>query len=252
MPPEDFRRYARQVSLDGVGEEGQARLRSSRVLIVGAGGLGSPAAFYLAAAGVGVIGIVDADSVELENLQRQILHSTPRIGQTKTASTKKTLLDLNPDVDVTEHSLRLSPANAVDLVLGYDLAIDACDNFPTRYALNAACVKAERPLIHAGVLAFRGQMTVILPHRGPCFQCIFPEPPDETTLSTTSDVGILGSVAGTLGTLSATEAIKILLGLGKPLVGRMLTYDGLEGTFRTARIHRNPECPICGKASPST
>jgi adenylyltransferase/sulfurtransferase len=247
--PKEFHRYERQILLNGVGEKGQRELRSSKVLIVGVGGLGSPALLYLAAAGIGALGILDADSVELENLQRQILHSTSRIGERKTTSARKALLDLNPEVDVTEHSLRLSAANALDLVDPYDLIVDACDNFPTRYALNAACVTKNRPLIHAGVLAFRGQMMVILPYRGPCFQCVFPEPPDEKALSTTSEVGILGPVAGTLGTLLATEAIKVLLGIGKPLVGRLLTYDGLEGTFRTVRVHRNPQCPVCGEAS---
>jgi adenylyltransferase/sulfurtransferase len=238
--------------LDGVGEEGQARLLSSGVLIVGAGGLGSPAALYLAAAGVGRLGIADADSVELENLQRQILHSTPRIGERKTASAGRALLDLNPEISVTEHSLRLSSSNALDLARQYDLVVDACDNFATRYALNAACFAADKPLIHAGVLGFRGQMTVILPRRGPCFQCIFPEPPDEKTLPTTSEVGILGPVAGTLGALSATEALKVLLGIGKPLVGKLLTYDGLEERFRTVIVHRNPNCPICGGVASSS
>ncbi|MDI6870839.1 MAG: molybdopterin-synthase adenylyltransferase MoeB [Bacillota bacterium] len=240
-------RYGRQLVLTEIGPSGQHRLWEARVLIIGAGGLGSPAALYLAAAGVGRIGLVDNDTVELSNLQRQILYRTGDVGRVKVALAESRLAELNPDVRVTPYAVRLDAGNVGGLIDGYDLVIDAVDNFATRYLVNEACVSAGKPLVEAGVLGFEGMLTVIKPGEGPCYRCIFPDPPPAETVPDTRQAGVLGTVAGTLGILQATEALKLILEIGDPLVGRMLHYDGLSACFREILLERLPSCPVCGR-----
>lgn len=242
-------RYSRQLVLPEVGEEGQRRLLAARVLVLGAGGLGSPAALYLAAAGVGTIGLVDGDAVELSNLQRQILYSTAEVGLAKITCAGRRLTGLNGDVKVEPHLVRLSAETARSLVDGYDLVVDAVDNFVTRYLVNEACVAARKPLVEAGVLGFEGMLTVVLPGQGPCYRCLFPDPPPVEAVPGTRQFGVLGTVAGVLGVLEAAEALKLILGRGDPLVGRMLMYDGLAARFREVSLARLPGCPVCGQLS---
>lgn len=243
LEEEQIRRYSRNILLGPVGGRGQERLLESGALVVGAGGLGCPAALYLAAAGVGRIGIADGDHVDLTNLQRQIGHGTEDIGRAKTESLRDAVLRLDPRIEVVLHP-RLS---AECLPLGeYDIVLDGSDNFPTRFLVNDAAVEAEVPLVSAAVLRFEGQMTTVLPGPdAPCYRCLYPGPPPEGSVPTCSQAGVLGSVAGTMGTLQATEAIKVLLGAGESLVGRLLVYDGLAGEFRTVRYGRDPACPVC-------
>ncbi|MBI3708974.1 MAG: molybdopterin-synthase adenylyltransferase MoeB [Proteobacteria bacterium] len=248
---EQFRRYARHLILDEVGEEGQAKLLSARVLVVGAGGLGSPVLMYLAAAGIGTLGVVDDDVVDLTNLQRQIVHMTDRVGVDKVKSVVETLAGLNPDIRVIPHKLRLDKSNARDLVEEYDLVVDGSDNFATRYLLNDICYAAKRPLVAASLLRFEGQMSTFKAYDGktPCYRCLFREPPPAGLVPRCEEAGILGSVAGVMGTLQATEAVKELLGLGESLSGTLLIYDALDTQFRRIRIKRDPECPLCGTRS---
>jgi molybdopterin/thiamine biosynthesis adenylyltransferase/rhodanese-related sulfurtransferase len=241
------RRYARHLLIPEVGESGQTRLLDSSVLMIGAGGLGSPAALYLAAAGVGRIGIVDADVVDETNLQRQILHSTDRIGDAKTASAAERLRGLNPDVDVVEHRERLSSENVDRLLQGYDVVVDGTDNFPTRYLLNDASLVHRVPVVHASIFRFEGQLTVFEPFEGPCYRCLFPQPPPPELAPSCAEGGVLGVLPGIMGSLQAAEALKLLLGIGDTMVGRLLLFDALDTSFHEVQLRRDPDCPVCGE-----
>jgi molybdopterin/thiamine biosynthesis adenylyltransferase/rhodanese-related sulfurtransferase len=241
------RRYSRHILIPEVGEAGQLRLLSSKVLLIGAGGLGSPAALYLAAAGVGTLGIVDEDVVDDSNLQRQVLHSTERIGMPKTESARMTLTALNPDVEIVEYRERLTSANIDRILPGYDVIVDGTDNFPTRYLLNDASLVHRIPVVHASIFRFEGQLTVFKPYEGPCYRCLFPEPPPAELAPSCAEGGVLGVLPGIMGTLQATEALKLLLGIGEPLVGRLLLVDALEASFQEVRLRRDPGCPVCGE-----
>ena len=229
-----------------IGKEGQLKLLDSRVLIIGAGGLGSPAAYYLAAAGVGTIGIVDSDVVDESNLQRQILHNSKRIGQPKVDSAKQTLEDLNPDVKVVPYKERLTRENIISIFKDYDLVLDGSDNFPTRYLVNDASVLLRKPVVHGSIFRFDGQVSVFKPFEGPCYRCVFPEPPPAELAPTCDEAGTLGVLPGIVGLLEANEAVKLLLDIGQPLVGRLLMVDALAVEFRTLRLKRDPNCPVCG------
>jgi len=243
-------RYARQIALPEVGDEGQRRLADAKVLLIGAGGLGSPAALYLAAAGVGTLGIVDPDTVDRSNLQRQILHTDSRVGTGKVESARQAIKALNPAVEVVGHAERLSSENVERIFAGFDLVVDGSDNFPTRYLVNDACVKLNLPNVHAAVFRFEGQASVFWPggpHGGPCYRCIYPEPPPPDQAPSCAEGGVLGVLPGILGTLQALEALKILLGAGRPLVGRLLCFDGQATEFRELAVRADPECAYCGK-----
>ncbi len=246
LTDQQLERYARHLTLSWVGEEGQRALLDAKVLIVGAGGLGSAVSLYLAVSGVGTIGLVDHDLVALTNLQRQTLYRTVDVGRSKTASAAETLRARNPDVVVAEHNTRLSSDNALDLVAAYDLVVDATDNFPTRYLINDACILTGRPLVWGAVLQFDGQLSVVRPRQGPCYRCIFPNPPPPEQVPTCVDVGVLGVTPGVLGTLQAMEAIKLLLGIGEAMIGRILLFDGLTMTFSDMPVQRDPACAVCG------
>ena len=241
-------RYSRHILMPEVGEKGQAKLLESKVLLLGAGGLGSPAALYLAAAGVGTIGLVDADVVDASNLQRQILHATSRIGMSKVESAEKAITDINPDVKVVSYQERLLSDN-VDRIFGdgWDVIIDGCDNFPTRYLVNDASLFHKIPVIHGSIFRFEGQVTTFIPFEGPCYRCIYPEPPPPHLAPSCAEAGVLGILPGMIGILQATEAVKIILGQGEPLVGRLLTYDSLRMTFRSLKLRRDKNCPTCGE-----
>jgi len=249
LTDQQLERYARHVILDEVGEAGQARLLASRVLVVGAGGLGAPLLQYLAAAGVGTLGIIDDDQVELSNLQRQVIHTTANVGKSKVESAAEFIAAINPDVKVETHNARLTVANAAELIARYDLVADGSDNFPTRYLLNDACYLGKKPLVFAALLRFDAQLSVFKAHLGaphPCYRCLFPEAPPEDLVPRCEQAGIFGALAGTIGALQATEALKELLGIGESLSGRLLIYDGLATDFRTIRIPRDPACRLCG------
>jgi molybdopterin/thiamine biosynthesis adenylyltransferase/rhodanese-related sulfurtransferase len=241
-------RYARHITLPEVGLEGQLKLLDAKVLCVGAGGLGSPTALYLAAAGVGTIGIVDADQVDRTNLQRQILHAEDRVGMAKVDSAAKTLRGLNGDVTVNRHGMRLTSQNALDLISRYDLVIDGSDNFPTRYLINDACVLLNKPNVHGSIYRFEGQATVFRPGHGPCYRCLFPEPPPPELSPNCQDAGVFGVLPGIIGVIQAIEAVKLILGKGDSLSGRLLTFDALAMTFGELGVPRDPECPMCGDA----
>ena len=245
LSEEQMQRYSRQVLLQEVGVEGQRRLLDSRVLVVGAGGLGSPAALYLASAGVGTLGIVDGDRVDLTNLQRQVLHYTSDVGRPKTESARRTLEAINPDVQVRTYQTVLTSENALDILREYDVIVNGCDNFPTRYLVNDACVMLGKPLVDASILRWEGQATTYLPGRG-CYRCLFPAPPPPGSVPSCAEAGIVGAVAGFFGTLQALEAIKILLGVGETLANRLLLLDALSGDIRVVRWQRDPRCPVCG------
>ena len=247
LTPQQFERYSRHVLIPEVGEEGQLKLLDSRVLLIGAGGLGSPAALYLAAAGVGTLGIIDADVVDSSNLQRQILHTVDRIGTPKVDSAEATLRALNPDVTVVKYADRLTSENVLEVISGYDVIVDGTDNFPTRYLLNDASLVAGIPVVHGSIYQFEGSVTVYKPHDGPCYRCQYPEPPPPELAPSCAEGGVLGVLPGVVGTLQATEAVKLLLGIGDPLVGRQLRYDALSMEFVELRMHRDPECPVCSK-----
>jgi molybdopterin/thiamine biosynthesis adenylyltransferase/rhodanese-related sulfurtransferase len=250
LTPEQRTRYHRHLLLPEVGEEGQQRLLESKVLLLGAGGLGSPAALYLAAAGVGTLGIVDMDVVDASNLQRQILHNVDRIGERKVDSAKKTLTQLNPDVDVVTYDVRLGADNILDAIDGYDVVVDGTDNFPTRYLLNDASLLKRIPVVHGSIFRFEGQVTVFKPYEGPCYRCLLPEPPPPELAPSCAEAGVLGVLPGIVGSIQALEAIKLLLNLGDPLIGRLLAYDALEESFRTFKVRRDPTCPTCGPDAP--
>jgi sulfur-carrier protein adenylyltransferase/sulfurtransferase len=242
------RRYSRHLLIPEVGEEGQLKLLQSRVLLIGAGGLGSPASLYLAAAGVGTIGIVDDDTVDETNLQRQIVHSTERLGDSKADSAKLTIEALNPDVAVKVFKERLTSEN-VDRILGegWDVIVDGADNFPTRYLLNDASVWHRIPVVHGSIYRFEGQVTVFKPHEGPCYRCLFPQPPPPELAPSCAEGGVLGVLPGVIGSLQANEGLKLALGIGEPLVGRLLMFDALAGAFTEIRLRRDPDCPVCGE-----
>jgi sulfur-carrier protein adenylyltransferase/sulfurtransferase len=245
LTPEQRNRYQRHLLLPEVDVEGQIKLLRSKVLLLGAGGLGSPAALYLAAAGVGTLGIVDMDVVDASNLQRQILHNLDRVGERKVDSAKKAIAAINPDVSVVAYDVRLGADNVMDIFAGYDLIVDGTDNFPTRYLVNDASLKLDIPVVHGSIFRFEGQASVYLPHQGPCYRCQVPEPPPPDLAPSCAEAGVLGVLPGIIGSLQAMEAIKVLLGLGDPLVGRLLAYDALEGSFRTFKLNRDPGCPAC-------
>jgi sulfur-carrier protein adenylyltransferase/sulfurtransferase len=253
LNPEQRNRYGRHLLLPEVGEAGQQRLLESKVLLLGAGGLGSPAALYLAAAGIGTLGIVDMDVVDASNLQRQILHNLDRIGERKVDSAKKTLTALNPDVDVVTYDVRLGADNVLDVIDGYDVIVDGTDNFPTRYLLNDAMLLKRIPVVHGSIFRFEGQVQTFVPYVGPCYRCFLPEPPPPELAPSCAEAGVLGVLPGIIGSIQALEAIKLLLDLGEPLVGRLLAYDALETSFRTFKVRRDPSCPACGEhAAPIT
>ncbi|HWD53418.1 MAG TPA: molybdopterin-synthase adenylyltransferase MoeB [Acidimicrobiales bacterium] len=246
LTSEQRNRYQRHLLLPEIGETGQLKLLDSKVLLLGAGGLGSPAAIYLAAAGVGTLGIIDMDVVDASNLQRQILHNTDRIGERKVDSAKKTLTLMNPDVNVVTYDVRLGADNILDIIDGYDVIVDGTDNFPTRYLVNDASLIKSIPVVHGSIFRFEGQITVFNPWVGPCYRCMIPEPPPAELAPSCSEAGVLGVLPGIVGSIQAVEAIKILLDLGETLEGRLLAYDALEQSFRTFNVHRDPECPTCG------
>ena len=241
-------RYSRHTLLPEVGVEGQVKLLSSRVLLLGAGGLGAPSALYLAAAGIGTIGIVDDDVVDESNLQRQVIHNTQRVGEPKTASAKATIEALNPDVEVIEHNVRLDASNILDVIEPYDIVVDGADNFPTRYLLNDASVRLGKPVVSASILGFEGQISTFVPFEGPCYRCLFPTPPPPELAPSCGANGVLGVMAGVMGLLQANEVVKLAAGLGEPLVGRLLLYESLGTRFTELKIQRDPDCPICGPA----
>ena len=246
LTPEQRNRYQRHLLLPEVSESGQQKLLDSKVLLLGAGGLGSPAALYLAAAGVGTLGIIDMDVVDASNLQRQILHNMDRLGDRKVDSAKKTLTLLNPDVNVVTYDVRLGADNILDIIDGYDVIVDGTDNFPTRYLVNDASLLKKIPVVYGAIFRFEGQASVFHPYVGPCYRCLLPEPPPAELAPSCAEAGVLGVLPGIIGSIQAMEAIKILLGLGETLAGRLLAYDALEESFRTFKVPRDPDCPACG------
>ena len=246
LSEDDMRRYARHLTLPEVGEKGQQRLLRGKVLLVGVGGLGCPTALYLAAAGVGTLGLIDADVVDMSNLQRQVLFGESDLGRPKVEAAQERLLDLNPGVTVKPHYELLTSANIMEIIQDYDVIVNGCDNFPTRYLVNDASVLANKPVVDGSIFRFEGQATVYLPGEGPCYRCLFPEPPPPGEVPSCAEGGVLGVLPGIVGVIQATEVVKLLLGEGKPLVGRILAYDAMEMKFREFKQRRNPECPVCG------
>jgi molybdopterin/thiamine biosynthesis adenylyltransferase/rhodanese-related sulfurtransferase len=247
MSAEQRDRYSRHLLLNEVGIEGQQKLLDARVLLLGAGGLGSPSSLYLAAAGVGTLGIVDDDVVDLSNLQRQVIHNSERVGVSKVDSAEETIRLLNPDVKVEKHKLRLGPDNIMDILPNYDIVVDGLDNFPTRYLLNDASVRLRIPVVSAAILGFDGQLSVFKPYEGPCYRCLFPVPPPAELAPSCGANGVIGVLPGTMGLLQATEVIKLVLDIGNPAIGRLLMYDALAATMTEVKIRRDPNCPICSR-----
>ena len=245
LTPEQKERYGRHLLLPEIGAEGQAKLLGSKVLLLGAGGLGSPTALYLAAAGVGTLGIVDDDDVDLSNLQRQVIHTTDRIGVPKVDSAEEQIKALNPDVEVVKYQTRLDASNIMEIIEGWDIIVDGVDNFPTRYLLNDASVRLQIPVVSASILGFDGQLSVFAPHDGPCYRCLYPVPPPAELAPSCGANGVLGVLPGTMGLLQATEVVKLVVGTGEPLIGRLLLYEALGATFTELKVRRDPECPIC-------
>jgi len=246
--PEQRQRYSRHFLLPEIGVEGQQKLLDAKVLLLGAGGLGSPTALYLAAAGVGTIGIVDDDEVDVSNLQRQVIHTTDRVGMPKVDSAELSMNAINPDVKVVKHATRLDASNIMEILPGYDVVVDGVDNFPTRYLLNDASVRLQIPVVSASILGFDGQLSVFKPYDGPCYRCLYPVPPPAELAPSCGANGVLGVLTGTMGLLQATEVIKLVVGIGEPLVGRLLLYEALGATFTELKVRRDPECPICSRA----
>ena len=246
MSAEQRNRYSRHTLLPEVGVEGQLKMLNAKVLLVGAGGLGAPAALYLAAAGIGTLGLVDDDEVDESNLQRQVIHNTERVGIPKTESARITIEALNPDVDVVEHRTRLDATNILEIIGDYDVIVDGADNFPTRYLLNDASVRLRKPVVSASILAFDGQISTFVPFEGPCYRCLYPTPPPAELAPSCGAAGVLGVMAGVMGLLQANEVIKLVAGIGEPLIGRLLLYDSLATRFDELKVRRDPECPICG------
>lgn len=248
LTPEQIERYSRQIMIPDLGGKGQIRLRQGKVLVIGAGGLGCPAAFYLAASGVGALGLVDSDRVELSNLQRQILHATPDIGREKVESAKEKLGRLNPDVEIRTYPVRLDVDNAAEIFAAYDFIVDGSDNFATKFLVNDTAVDLGKPFSHAGIVRFQGQTMTVIPGKSACYRCLFQEPPEPGEIMNCQQAGILGAIAGTIGSIQATEAIKYLSGMEENLlVDRMLTYDAKKINFRTIDVRRNPACGACGE-----
>lgn len=243
---EQLVRYSRHIILPEVGGKGQKKISQAKILIVGAGGLGCPVGYYLTAAGVGTLALVDNDNVELSNLQRQIAHSVKTLGVNKAESAKRTFEALNPDVNVIAITQRIDSKNILDLIRDYDIVIDGTDNFPTRYLINDACVMLGKPLVSGAILRFEGQVTTILPGEGPCYRCLFEEPPPPGLVPSCQEAGVLGVLPGVIGALQATEALKLILGKGKVLKGELLIYDALKADFRKVKVPKNPDCPVCG------
>jgi adenylyltransferase/sulfurtransferase len=243
---EEVRRYSRHVIMPEVGIEGQRKLKAASVLLIGTGGLGSPTALYLAAAGIGRMGLVDYDIVDVTNLQRQIIHGQDTIGMSKLDSAERRIKDLNPYIQVDKYNVPLTSDNALELFADYDVIIDGTDNFPTRYLVNDACVKLGKPNVYGSIFRFEGQLSVFWAEHGPCYRCMFPEPPPPGLVPSCAEGGVLGILPGTIGTMQATEAIKIILGIGEPMIGRMMLYDALEMSFTTIKVRKNPDCPVCG------
>jgi molybdopterin/thiamine biosynthesis adenylyltransferase/rhodanese-related sulfurtransferase len=247
MTKEQRERYSRHLLVPEIGLEGQTKLLESKVLLLGAGGLGSPTALYLAAAGVGTLGIVDDDEVDLSNLQRQVIHTTDRIGTPKVDSAEESIKAINPDVNVVKYKTRLDASNVMEIIQGYDVIVDGVDNFPTRYLLNDATVRLDIPVVSASILGFDGQLSVFKPHDGPCYRCLYPVPPPADMAPSCGANGVLGVLPGTMGLLQATEVIKLVTGAGEPLIGRLLLYEALGATFTELKVRRDPECEICSK-----
>jgi molybdopterin/thiamine biosynthesis adenylyltransferase/rhodanese-related sulfurtransferase len=247
LTPEQRERYSRHTLIPEIGAEGQQKLLDAKVLLLGAGGLGSPTALYLAAAGVGTLGIVDDDVVDLSNLQRQVIHTTDRVGVPKVDSAEETIKALNPDVNVVKYPVRIDATNIVEIIEGYDVIVDGVDNFPTRYLLNDATVRLKIPVVSASILGFDGQLSVFKPYDGPCYRCLFREPPPAELAPSCGANGVLGVLPGTMGLLQATEVIKLILDIGEPAIGRLLLYDALGATLTEVKVHRDPECPICSR-----
>jgi molybdopterin/thiamine biosynthesis adenylyltransferase/rhodanese-related sulfurtransferase len=247
LEPEQRMRYSRHTMLPEVGVEGQLKLLNSKVLLLGAGGLGAPSAFYLAAAGVGTLGIVDDDVVDESNLQRQVIHNTERVGMPKTESARLSIQALNPDVQVVEHNTRLEADNILEIIEDYDVIVDGADNFPTRYLLNDASVRLRKPVVSASILAFDGQISTFVPYEGPCYRCLYPVPPPPEMAPSCGAAGVLGVMAGVMGLLQANEVIKLVAGIGEPLIGRLLLYDSLGTRFTELKVNRDPDCAICGE-----
>jgi molybdopterin/thiamine biosynthesis adenylyltransferase len=250
LSAEQRMRYSRHTLLPEVGVEGQLKLLNSKVLLIGAGGLGAPSALYLAAAGVGTLGIVDDDVVDESNLQRQVIHNTERVGMPKTESAKLSIQTLNPDVEVVEHRTRLDADNVLEIIGDYDVLVDGADNFPTRYLLNDASVRLRKPVISASILAFDGQISTFVPYEGPCYRCLYPVPPPPEMAPSCGAAGVLGVMAGVMGLLQANEVLKLVAGIGEPLIGRLLLYDSLGTRFTELKVKRDPDCPICGDHAP--
>ena len=244
---EQIERYSRHIILPEVGGAGQQKMLEARILLLGAGGLGSPAAYYLAAAGIGNLGIIDFDQVDLSNLQRQIIHSTERIGMLKTESAKKTIQALNPDVNVTLYNQKIDSSNILSIIKDYDYVVDGSDNFPTRYLVNDACVMENKTLVHGSIYRFEGQVTVFKPNSGPCYRCLYPEPPPPGMSPNCQEGGVLGVLAGIIGNLQVVEVLKLILGIGEPLVGKLLIYDALKTEFRNLNLRKDASCPLCGE-----
>jgi Dinucleotide-utilizing enzymes involved in molybdopterin and thiamine biosynthesis family 2 len=247
LSPNEYLRYSRHLILPEVGLDGQKKLKAASVLLIGTGGLGSPLALYLAAAGVGRIGLVDFDVVDFSNLQRQIVHGTKDVGKPKIASALETLTDLNPDIVVETHETMLSSENALELFKNYDIIIDGTDNFPTRYLVNDACVLLGKPNVYGSIFRFEGQATVFWAEKGPCYRCLYPEPPPPGLVPSCAEGGVLGVLPGTVGCIQATEAVKLILGVGEPLIGRLVLYDALRMSFKELKLRKDPACPICGE-----
>src|SRR5215213_7936554 len=247
LTKEQRERYSRHILVPEIGLEGQTKLLEAKVLLLGAGGLGSPTALYLAAAGVGTLGIVDDDEVDLSNLQRQVIHTTDRIGVAKVDSAEQSVKAINPDVDVVKYKMRLDASNIMEIIEGYDVIVDGVDNFPTRYLLNDATVRLGIPVVSASILGFDGQLSVFKPHDGPCYRCLYPVPPPAELAPSCGANGVLGVLPGTMGLLQATEVIKLVTGAGEPLIGRLLLYEALSAGFTELKVRRDPECPICSK-----
>src|SRR5919197_3183037 len=245
-------RYSRHLLLPEVGVEGQQKLLDAKVLLLGAGGLGSPAAPSLAAAGVGTLGIVDDDAVDLSNLQRQVIHTTERVGEPKVDSAAETIAQINPDVEVVKHQVRLDSSNVIELIEPYDIVVDGLDNFPTRYLLNDASVRLRKPVVSASILGFDGQLSVFKPYEGPCYRCLYPVPPPAELAPSCGVNGVIGVLPGTMGLLQATEVVKLILGQGEPLIGRLLLYEALGATFTELKVRRDSECPVCSRDPEST
>jgi molybdopterin/thiamine biosynthesis adenylyltransferase/rhodanese-related sulfurtransferase len=247
LTPEQKERYSRHLLMPEVGAAGQVKLLEAKVLLLGAGGLGAPTSLYLAAAGIGTLGIVDDDEVDLSNLQRQVIHTTDRIGMAKVDSAEVTIKALNPDVKVVKYPVRMDASNIMEIIEGYDVIVDGLDNFPTRYLLNDASVRLGIPVVSASILGFDGQLSVFKPHDGPCYRCLYPVPPPAELAPSCGANGVLGVLPGTMGLLQATEVVKLVTGLGEPLIGRLLLYEALGATFTELKVRRDPECPVCSR-----